>query len=192
MKNVMTPVFRVSYPNVFKAKKNDFSQKEEFSLMALFKAGEDLSALKAAAKEVTVAKWGADQSKWPKPLKSPFRLQDDKAEVDEATGKKKFPNGYEEGGVFITLKSAQRPGIVDAQNQDIITDSDFYAGCYARATVRPYAYDNKGNRGVAFGLQNIQKVKEGDPLGSRTKAQDDFAPIEGAGKSAAPADSLFD
>lgn len=189
MANVLTPMFRVSYPNVFKAKLNEMSNKEEFSLVALFPKGTDLSSMQKAAKDAITEKWGADQKKWPKNLRSPFRLQDEKATEDEITGKKMYPAGMEEGGFFINLKSAQKPGLVDASVQDIISEADFYAGCYARATVRCYAYDAKGNCGVAFGLQNIQKMKDGDALGSRTRAQDDFAPIEGAAST--NASSLF-
>ena len=188
MANILTPKFRVSYPNVFRAKKNDLSGKDEFSVVALFPKGSDLRALQAAAKEVTVEKWGADPKKWPKNLRSPFRKHEEKmTETDD--GKQVYPSGMEEGGIFMNLKSSQKPGVVDATVQDIIEESEFYAGCYARATVRAYAYEMKGNSGVSFGLQNIQKVAEGDPLGSRTKAQSDFSAIEsGDGDSA---DNLF-
>jgi hypothetical protein len=191
MANVTTPKFRVSYPNVFKAKKNDLNGQEEFSLVALFPKGADLSALKKAAQEAVVEKWGSDPKKHPKNLRSPFRKHEEK-QYENDSGQTVYPPGMEEGGIFLNLKSKQRPGIVDQNVQDILVESEFYAGCYARATVRAYAYDNKGNAGVAFGLQNIQKMAEGDPLGSRTKAQDDFAPIAGAGTSeGASADSLF-
>lgn len=174
MANVVTPKFRVSYPNVFKAKKNDLNGKDEFSLVALFPKGTDLSKLKAIAHAAVVEKFGADQAKWPKNLRSPFRLQDER-EKDGV-----MPAGYEKGAYFMNLKSSQRPGLVDQNVQDIIDQSTFYAGCFAVASVNAYAYQQKGNAGVSFGLGNIQKVSDGDPLGSRTRPQDDFAPIEGA------------
>lgn len=168
--NIMTPEFRVSYPSVFRAKKNELSGKEEYSIVALFKKGEDLSALKAAANKAIEAKWGSDKSKWPKNLRSPFRDQ----------GEKDGPQ-YEEGAIFMNLKSAQKPGLVDAKVQDIIDETEFYSGCYARATVRAYVYDQAGNRGVSFGLQNIQKLRDGEPLGgSRVKASSEFAPVGGS------------
>lgn len=185
--SVMTPNFRVSYPNVLKAKKNELSGQDEFSLVALFPKGADLSALKKAAKEAAEKKWGADQKKWPQ-MRSPFRDQGERAKEDEATGKKILPQGYEDGAIYLNLKSKQKPGVVDQKLQDIISESDFYAGCWARATVNAYAYDNKGNRGIAFGLEHVQKVKEGDPLGSRVKVQDAFTPIEGAGDDASASD----
>ena len=176
--NLMTPEFRVSYPAVFRAKKNDLNGKDEYNVVALFKKGEDLSKLKAAAEKAICDKWGSDKAKWPKNLRSPFRDQGEKEGA-----------GYEEGAVFMNLKSNQKPGLVNAQVEDIIDESEFYSGCYARATVSCYAYDQAGNRGVSFGLQNIQKLRDGDPLGgSRPKAQNEFAPVESGGSSG----GLFD
>lgn len=187
--DVMTPIFRVSYPNVFKSKKNELNGKDEYSLVALFPKGADLSSLKKAATEAIEKKWGPDKAKWPANLRTPFRDQGERAKLDEASGKKILPAGYEEGAIFLTLKSTAKPGVVDQKVQDIIDQSQFYAGCFARATVNAYAYDNKGNRGVSFGLTNIQKVKDGEPLSGRPKAQDDFAPVENADGGAAT--SLF-
>lgn len=187
--NVMTPVFRVSYPNVFKPKRNELSGKDEYSIVALFEKGADLSELKKAAAKAIEEKWGPDKAKWPSNIRTPFRDQGEK------DGEKGMPAGYEKGAIFLNLKSSQRPGVVDSKVVDIIDESEFYAGCYARATVSCYAYDQKGNRGVAFGLGNLQKVKDGEPLGGRTKPQNDFAPIEAVGQAvsaAKDATSLFD
>jgi hypothetical protein len=175
MANINTPVFRVSYPNVFKARRNDLNGKDEFSVVALFEKGADLTALKKAAQEAIIAKWGPDQAKWPKNLRSPFRDQAERAK--DVDGKRILPAGHVEGAIFLNLKSSQRPGVVDQNVQDIIDESQFYAGCFARASVNAYAYDQKGNRGVSFGLGNIQKVRDGEPLGNRAKPEQDFAPI---------------
>lgn len=190
MSKVLTPVFRVSYPNVFKPKHNDLSGKDEYSLVALFPKGADLTPLKKAAEEAVIKKWGENKAKWPKKLKLPFRDQADREKEDENTGKKFLPPGYEAGAVYMNLKSSQRPGVVNQKVEDIIEESEFYAGCWARATINAYAYDQAGNQGVAFGLGNIQKVKEGDPFGGRTKATDDFAPIAGA-EAGTTASDLF-
>lgn len=189
MSNVITPKFRASFPQLFKAKKNDLNGRDEYSVVALFDKGQDLSTLKAAATEALEKKWGKDKSKWPQNLRSPFRDQGERAK--DMDGKKVLPAGYEEGAIFVTLKSEQRPGVVDANVQDIIDESQIYAGCILRATVRAYAYDNKGNRGVSFGLGNVQKCGDGPPLGGRSRPQDDFSPIEGA-KSENAKTSLFE
>jgi len=190
MANVNTPTFRVSYPNVFKAKKNDLNGKDEFSVVALFKKGEDLTKLKEAAQKAIVEKWGPDKAKWPANLRTPFRLQEERAK--EVDGKRVLPAGHEEGAIFLNLKSSQRPGVVDQNVQDIIDESQFYAGCYARASVNAYAYDQKGNRGVSFGLGNIQKVRDGEPLGNRARPEADFAPIQVEGGDAAATGSATD
>lgn len=168
----MTPVFRASYPKLFKPELNKMNNKTEYSVVALFDKGADLSKLKAAVEAVLVENLGADKTKWPKNLKSPFRDQADK----EKEGV--MPSGHEKGAIFLTLKSQQKPGVVDAAVQPIIDESEVYAGCHLQATVRAGYYDQAGNRGVSFYLQNVQKVKDGEPLSGRANAQSEFAPVE--------------
>ena len=174
---------------MFRSELNKASGKSEYSVVALFPKGTDLSALEALAKEVAIEEWGPDVSKWPTPRRNPFRDQGEKAKKDDATGKMVLPGGYEAGCVFINLKSAQRPGLVDEKVQDIIDETQFYAGCWARASVHAYAYNHTGNAGIAFGLNNVQKMKDGDPLSGRTKAADDFAPIEALAGEGTPKSS---
>lgn len=193
MASIITPEFRVSYPAVFKPKKNELNGKDEFSVVALFPKGADLSALKKAAQEAIIEKWGPDQKKWPANLKSPFRDQGEKAKRDEVTGETVLPPGHEAGAIFMNLRTTQRPQVVDQNVQEIIDASAIYGGCFAKASVRCYAYDQKGNRGVAFGLGNLQKTRDGDAFGGRTLAADDFAPIAGASTEAqGSSTSLFD
>lgn len=172
MAKVITPTFRVSFPNVFRPAKPmaGATGDPKYGLTMLFEKGEDLTKLKDAVKEACTEKWGADQSKWPKNLRSPFRDQ----------GEKTY-DGYVEGAVFVNATSKQKPGVVDANLDDIIDESEFYAGCYARASINAFAYDTAGNRGVAFGLNNVQKLKEGEPLGGRARPEDDFEPVGEAG-----------
>jgi hypothetical protein len=187
--SIITPEFRVSYPAVFTAKKNDLNDKMEYSVVALFPKGADLSKLKAAAQEAAEKKWG---KKIPKNLRSPFRDQGERAkEVEDDKGQTQMvlPAGYEEGAIFMTLKSSERPGIIDGKLQPIIDAESFYAGVWAKASVRAYAYDAKGNVGVSFGLRNLQKVRDDDPLTGKRKAEDEFSAIEGAADS--DATSLF-
>lgn len=176
--NTMTPKFRVSFPAVFRAQANkDFPDQEpKFSLTALFAPDADLSALKAAAHAAAEAKWGANPKKWPKFRYETFRKHEEFAKEND-DGKLVFQMGMEKGGHLLRLSTKQKPGLIDKNNNDIIDETDFYAGCYARATVRAYAYETKGNCGVSFGLQNIQKLADGEPLTGRAKAQDEFSPI---------------
>ncbi len=172
---IVTPEFRVSYPNVFKARKNDMNGKDEYSIVALFKKGEDLSKLKAAAEEAMAKKFGADKKKWPKNFKTPFRDQGEKEKTAD-DGSVFLPDGYVAGAIFMNLRSQRRPIVVDRGRNEITPDreEDFYPGCYARANVSCYAYDTAGNKGVSFGLSMIQKLRDGEAFSGRPKVEEAF------------------
>lgn len=170
---VKTPRFRVSFPKVFKAKVNKLSGKAEFSVVALFPKGADLSALEKAAEAVKEERWGKDKAKWPKNLKSPFRDQGEKVREDGS-----LPQGHEKGAIFMSFKSKDKPGVVDQNVQPIMEENVFYPGCWAIASVNAYAYDHAGNRGVSFGLNNVQKVGDGESFSGKPSAESDFSPVE--------------
>lgn len=190
--NVITPEFRASYVHAFTPQTPMKStDTPKYSVTMLFPLDADLSALKAEAKRAATEAWGADESKWPVNWRNPFRDQ----------GEKPDSAGYVRGAKFISARSTEKPGLIDARRQPIIDESEFYSGCYARASVRAFAYGGKGTTfapGISFGLQNIQMTREGERLGSaRTKPEDDFEAVEGAGEMAsetapAGAGGLFD
>lgn len=196
-KSIITPEFRVSYPKVFKPEPNKLKGgKLEYSIVALFPKNADLTALKKLATEAAVEKFGAEKAKLlhsQGKLRMPFRDQGEKAFIDEATQKEMLPAAHEKGAMFLNLRTEQKPGVVDSNVQEIIDSTQFYGGCYAKASVTVYAYEKGTNAGVNFGLKNVQKTRDGDALGSaRSKPQDDFAPIAGVGGSEGSADSLFE
>ncbi len=209
MSKLITPEFRVSYPNVFKPRYNDLAKKEQYSVEALFSKDTDLTQLKKAVQDAIIEKWGetAKIAKSPDGMYSlsvdgkvltkkvngkdvpaefriPFKDQGDK-EKDGI-----LPEPLVKGALFISLKSDQKPGVVDQNVQAIINESEFYAGCFAKASVNAKAYDNAGNRGVAIYLNNIQKTKEGESLGGKPRPQDDFAAIADANETDS-GDGLF-
>ena len=177
-RQVMTPVFRASYAHVF-TPKEDLGGKLKYSVAMLFDKSEDLSELKAIVKEAINEKWGG---KPPKGLKSPFKDGDanDNEKGDDYKNK-----------IYINASSVTKPGVVDSQVNAILDTTEFYSGCYARATVNAYAYDVKVNKGVAFGLRNIQKIKDGEPLGGRNKAEHDFSAIPQSDQPQEDNSSLF-
>ena len=167
-KKITTPEFRVSFANVFKPRAFE-GQEPKYSLCMLFDKKTDLSALQKLAADAVAEKW-PNPSDRPKGLRNPFRDGDkEKADVE----------GYE-GKIFINASTKMKPGIVDQDVQPIISEEDFYSGCYARATLTAYAYDTAGNRGVAFGLQNLQKLRDGEAFSGRAKAEDEFSPVDSA------------
>ena len=79
------------------------------------------------------------------------------------------------GAYFVNANSATAPGIVDADCQPILTRSEVYSGVYGRASISFYAFNSNGNRGIACGLNNLQKLRDGEPLGGRVSAESDFS-----------------
>lgn len=123
-----------------------------------------VNAIKAAieqAKKDSVSKWGG---KVPGNLKLPLRDGDIDRPDDEAYA----------GCYFFNANSRQAPQVVDSKVQPILDQSEVYSGCYGKISVTFYGYNSNGNRGVAAGLGNIQKLKDGESLGGRTSAADDF------------------
>lgn len=162
---VLTPEFRVSFPAVFKPKAAFEGNDPTYNIQMLFQKSTDISVLKQAAKKAAKKKFPDGV---PKGFRWPWR-----------DGDEKNLDNYK-GTIFISAKSKMAPGIVDAKKEEItILDQDkFYAGCWARATLTAYTYDFAGNKGVAFGLQNLQKLRDDEAFSGRANAKDDFDAVE--------------
>lgn len=164
-KKVKTDEFRVSFPNVFEPKAFE-NQEPKYSVVMLFDKKADLSKIKKAAFNAAIEKWGSKE-KFPKRMRWPWR---DGSEREDT-------QGYE-GKIFITASSKAKPGLVDRRLDDITDREEFYAGCYARATLIAFAYEKMGNVGVSFSLQNIQKLRDGDAFSGRRAASDEFEAVD--------------
>lgn len=79
---------------------------------------------------------------------------------------------------FINANSKTAPQVVDRHVQPIIDRSEIYSGVYARVSISLYAFSVNGNKGVACGLGNIQKIRDGEPLGGHTNASNDFDAVD--------------
>ena len=97
-------------------------------------------------------------------IKTPLRDGDRERPGDEA-----YKDSY-----FINANSGTAPGIVDANRQPILERSEVYSGVYGRASINLYAFNSNGNRGIACGLNNLQKIRDGEPLGGKSRPEDDF------------------
>ena len=143
---------------------NGGDPKYSVSAIILKSDTETINAIKAAieqAKKDSVSKWGG---KVPANLKLPLRDGDIDRPDDEAYA----------GCYFFNANSRQAPQVVDSKVQPILDQSEVYSGCYGKISVTFYGYISNGNRGIAAGLGNIQKLKDGESLGGRTSAADDF------------------
>lgn len=128
-------------------------QKIKAAIQAAYEEGE--SKLKGSGKSVPSLSV----------IKTPLRDGDLERPDDEA-----YKNAY-----FVNANSATAPGIVDADRQQIIDRSEVYSGVYGRASINFYAFNSNGNKGIACGLNNLQKIRDGEPLGGKASAESDFA-----------------
>jgi hypothetical protein len=164
---VVTDKVRFSYVHIFQPHAVDANQEAKFSMVILIPKSDKktLRKIKAAideAKELGKPKWGG---KIPAALKLPLRDGD-----EERPDQDEYANGY-----FINCISKTKPGIVDRNTQEILDSSEVYSGCYGRVSVNFYPFAVSGNKGIACGLNNIQKLSDGEFLGGRSKPEDDFS-----------------
>lgn len=167
-KKVITGRVRASFVNVFRPRKNDLSGKEEYSMMVIVPKSDTktVSALKDAAKAAADERWGG---KPPKGLRMPLRDADREAADSGEPVQAHLKDSY-----FLNVKSNIKPGLVDKNRMEVIDPTEFQSGDYCRVSLGAYSYDVNGNRGVSFGLQNVQVLDKGEPLGGRSRAEDEF------------------
>lgn len=180
VKRYPTPVFQASFPEVFTPKSFEGGGEPKYSLSAIWDPSKfteadkkKWAAIEAAMDEASLARFKKRVKDLPANFKRGIRDGAERADME----------GYGEGKVFANLTTKLKPGIVHVDkgedgkplpigpehgNADLI-----YPGCYMRATVTVYSYDNKG-KGVALGLMNLQYVGKGPRLDSRTDAAEDF------------------
>jgi hypothetical protein len=171
---VITGVTRLSYANIWQAKSiNGGTPKFSASVLIPKTDTATIAKIKAAVKaayEEGEAKLKGNGKTVPpfSTLKTPLRDGDTERPDDEAY----------QGHFFVNANSNTAPGVVDADRQPILDTAEIYSGVYARVSLSFYAFNSNGNRGIACGLQNVQKIRDGEPLGGRTRAEDDFATDE--------------
>ena len=162
---VITGKVRFSYANVWAPKSiNGGDEKYSVSLIIPKSDKKTIADIQAAielAKKEGASKFGG---KVPASLKLPLRDGDVDRPDDEAY----------KGCYFVNANSKDRPGIVDKSVKPILDQAELYSGCYGRASISFYAFNQNGNKGIACGLQNLQKLADGEPLGARSRADEDF------------------
>lgn len=171
MKVITGPDTRWSYANVWEAKSiNGGTPKFSVSLIIPKSDTRTLNRIKAAIEAAYKEGEGKlkGNGKTVPPLssiKQPLRDGDIERPDDEA-----YANAY-----FVNANSATAPGIVDSNLDPILERSEIYSGVYGRASINFYAFNSNGNKGIACGLNNLQKIRDGESLGGKSRAEDDFA-----------------
>ena len=168
---VVTGVCTFSYLNCWEPKAID-GGKAKYSVSLIIPKTDDktvervMSAVQAAYNEDGNKLAGRDKIVPPlSAIKIPLRDGDLERPGDE---------NYK-GCWFINANSATQPGIVDVNCQPILNRSEMYSGVKGRASISFFGYNVNGNRGIAAGLNNLQKISDGKPLGGRPRAEDDFS-----------------
>jgi hypothetical protein len=170
---VITGLVRFSYAHVWEPTAVDESSEKKYSISLIIPKSDKksialINAAINAAKEEGKAKLGG---KIPANLKLPLRDGDVERPDDEA-----YANSY-----FLNANAKNKPGIVDVNRKPIMDQEEFYSGCYGHASVTFFAFNTSGNKGIGVGLNNLMKVKEGERLGGRASAEEDFGDLEIAG-----------
>ena len=167
---IITGVCRLSYANIWQAKSiNGGVPKYSTSVLIPKSDMKTIANVKAAIEAAYYegeSKLKGNSKTVPSlaSLKTPLRDGDTERPDDEAYA----------GHWFLNANSNTAPGVVDANREPIYDTSEIYSGVYARVSLSFYAFNSNGNKGVACGLQNIQKIKDGESLGGKVKAEDDF------------------
>lgn len=168
---VITPEFRLSYAHIWKPQTNN-EGKEIWSITMIFEPNADLREMIDLAKRTAAAKWPNAKGT----LRMPFRKG---VEGPTGVGYDLDKNPEYEGKIICSARSYGRKVVpVDLNREPILEQSEFYSGCYCIASVTAFAYDKNGNKGVNFGLANVMKVRDGEPLANIHKADEDFRGLD--------------
>lgn len=167
---VITCPCTLSYPNLLKPRIVKPGDPARYGCALIFNVATDrptLEKIRNAAFYVGRERWrDFDQMMEQRRVRLPWRR-----------GEERDQKGYGPGKIFLNCNSESPPGVVDRQVQPILNASDIYAGCQVIASINAFAYDRNGNKGVSFGLNNIQKVGEGERLDNRSTPSQDFQPL---------------
>ena len=173
---VVTGKVRFSYVNLFEPKAFDENQVAKYSVTLIIPKTDVgtiqrmKDAIQAAAEKGKSTKFGG---KIPPVLKSTLKDADKDTNNDGeilATLDENLKNCY-----VLRVSSTTKPGVVDANLNPIIDPTEIYSGCYGRASVNFFAYNSNGNKGISAGLGNVQKLEDGEPLGSVSTPEHDFS-----------------
>lgn len=167
---VITGKVRFCYAHVFEPYAMEGSNVEKYSVSVVIDKDDEftLNAIQRAidnAKVLGESKLKGKNGKINEAsIKMPLRDGDEQRPDDEAYA----------GKMFVTANSTNKPGIVDADLNKLMDKEEFYSGCYGRASLSFYAFDSAGNKGIAVGLNNLQKLEDGERLSGGASAENDF------------------
>ena len=170
---VVTGTVRLSYAHLFEPFSFNDDQEPKYSVVLLIPKSDKATIKKIKAAQKAALEQGKSSKfngKIPTNWSNTLRDGDEEKDLED--------NPEFAGHYFMTVSAKTRPGIVDRNVQPILDSTEVYSGCYARASINAFPYSVSGNKGVSFGLNHIQKIKDGEPLGGRSNAEDDFDSLD--------------
>lgn len=170
---VVTGKVRLSYVHLFEPWSNNPENDPKYSVVLLIPKSDKATIKKLKAAQDAAKENGAERlfgGKIPKNLKTTLHDGDEEADLDL--------NPEYEGHLYMTVSSKTKPGVVDQNVQPILDSTEIYSGCFARVSINAFPYSVKGSKGISFGLNHVQKLADGDFLGGRSKAEDDFDAVD--------------
>jgi hypothetical protein len=189
---LITPEAMLSYPHLGQPQPARGNQKPKYSATLIFPKGTNLAAMLAAAIEAATEKFGATMKVGGKSISIADALAGNVLRTPFRTDV--LAKGYPEGSTFINIRSDNKPGVVynyaapGSQKPAVVADADikkvFYPGAIVRASVSAFGYEAEGNKGISFGLNNVQFLRDGERIDGRVSAEDEFT----ADLAAAPSD----
>ena len=160
---------RLSYANLFEPRENKSGDLRYGTALIIPHDHPQVDKLKAVIDEEGEAKFG---KKWATMAKKAYPLHD----ADE-DGKSDDDPNYA-GCYYINTSSKRKPQVVDRSVKPILDESEIWSGCFANVSIAVFAFDVPENKGVSFGLNNLQKVKDGERLGGAPNADEEFEEID--------------
>jgi len=169
-KVITGPRTRWSYANIWEAKSiNGGAPKFSVSLIIPKSDTKTVEAIKKAIK----AAYDEGQTKLKGNSKTVPSFENIRKPLRDGDAERPDDKAYKDS-YFVNANSSTAPGVVDAARNPILDRSEVYSGVYGRASINFYAYNTNGNKGIACGLNNLQKISDGEPLGGKRRAEDDF------------------
>lgn len=168
---VRTGMVRFSYANVWEPKGDGEDKKYSVALLILKEDELTINNIKKAMKQAHEDGINTKFQGKGLPEKNIYAVLHDGDE-------ERSDDPVYKGCYYINASGKTKPEIVDKKRNIIEDTTEFYSGCYGLATLNFYAYNSNGKKGIACGLNNLMKIEDGEPLGGRTRAQDDFADLD--------------
>ena len=181
---------RLSYCHLFQPEAVADGGEKKYSVSIIIpksntKLVAEIKAAIEAAAAAGISKFGGRR---PANLKTPLRDGDLERADDDA-----YADAW-----FINASSKGKPGVVKVMNVqgekklvEVTNEEEVYSGCYGYVSVNFFAFNNAGNKGVAAGLNNVLKTKDGTFLGGRTSAQTDFGDMDLSGIGESGDDDVY-